>query len=197
MNNDYIKTGRANQKTETRNKILVSAQYFLNKGLEFNLEDIAKKTGISRATVYRYFSNSDALAAEAALDVATQSTEVIYKNLKETSIEGKVIEIQSYFNTLTLDNEKLFRKYISTVLDSSVSVPKRGARRKKILKMVFDETNFTKQEKEDLSNLLTILMGIEPFIVTKDVCGLNNNESIELLKWGVQLLFKGFIESRR
>lgn len=35
-------------------------------------------------------------------------------------------------------------------------------------------------------------MGIEPIIVTKDVCGLNNAESKELLKWGMELLLKGF-----
>ncbi len=197
MNNNYIKTGRANQKTETRNKILISAQYFLNKGLEFNLEDIAKKTGISRATVYRYFSNSDILAAEAALDVTTQSPEVIYENLKGTTIEDRVIEIQNYYNTLTLNHEKLFRKYISTFLDLSISIPKRGARRKKALQMVLDETNFTKKEKEDLSNLLTILMGMEPLIVTKDVCRLNDKESIELMKWGMRLILRGFIESKK
>ena len=34
-------------------------------------------------------------------------------------------------------------------------------------------------------------MGMEPFIVTKDVCGLNNSDSSELLKWGVKLILKG------
>ena len=41
MKKEYIKSGRINQKLETRDKILTSAQYFINKGLEFTLEDIA------------------------------------------------------------------------------------------------------------------------------------------------------------
>tara|TARA_R110002051_G_scaffold324141_1_gene420220 strand:+ start:4959 stop:5558 length:600 start_codon:yes stop_codon:yes gene_type:complete len=197
MKDDYIKRGRTNQKIETRSNILMNAQYFLNNGLEFNLEDIAKRSGISRATIYRYFSNADILAAEAGLDVNTKSSETIFENLKGKTLENKILEIQDYYNTLAIDHEKLFRKYISAILDSSTPTPKRGARRKKTLQLVLENTNYTPKEKEDLSNLLTILMGIEPLIVTKDVCGLNNSESTELMKWGLELLLKGFISSRK
>ncbi|GAB5399234.1 MAG: hypothetical protein Aureis2KO_08190 [Aureisphaera sp.] len=197
MKEQYVTTGRTNQKMETRNKILASAQYFLNRGLEFNLEDIANRTGISRATVYRYFSNIDILAAEAGLDVSTKSPETICENLKGNNLENKIIEIQDYFNTLALDHENLFRKYLSAVLDSSTSSLKRGARRKKTLQLILEDTDYTQKEKEDLSNLLTIYMGIEPLIVTKDVCNLNNKESIELMKWGMKLLLKGFMDSRK
>ena len=197
MSRKYIKSGRTNQKLETRSKILASAQYFLNNRLDFNLEDIASRTGISRATIYRYFSNIDILAAEAGLDVSTKSPELIVKNLKAKNIQSKTLEIQEYFNTLTLNHENLFRKYISAVLDSNTTTPKRGARRKKALQMALETTNFSNKEKEDLSNLLTILMGIEPLIVTKDVCGLTNKESIELMKWGMELVFRGFIESKK
>ena len=191
MNKRYLSSGRTNQKLETRNKILASAQHYLNKGLEFNLEDIAQKTGISRATVYRYFSNIDILAAEAGLDFSAESPEDLFNNLKGNEIHDKILEIQDYYNKLALDHENLFRKYISVVLDSNTSTIKRGARRTMTLKMALEETNFTQKEKENLSNLFTILMGIEPLIVTKDVCNLNNKESIELMKWGIDLIFKG------
>ncbi len=197
MKDDYIKTGRTNQKTETRGKILISAQYFLNNGLEFNLEDIAKRAGVSRATIYRYFSNVDILAAEAGLDFNTKSSEAICENLKGRTLEHKILEIQDYYNTLAIDHETLFRKYISTVLDSSTPTPKRGARRKKTIQLLLEQTNYTPKEKRDLSNLLTILMGIEPLIVTKDVCGLNNSESVELMKWGMELLLEGFSNSKK
>lgn len=197
MNDNYINSGRTNQKTETRKKILVTAQYFLKNSLEFNLEDIAKKSGISRATIYRYFSNSTILAAEAGLDVSTKSPESICENLEGLKLEEKILKIQEYYNELAIDHEKLFKQYISAVLDSNSSTPKRGARRKRTLQLILKETNFTKKEKENLSNLLTILMGIEPVIVTKDVCGLGNKESQELMKWGMQLLLKGFFDSKK
>ncbi|EAZ80473.1 TetR/AcrR family transcriptional regulator [Algoriphagus machipongonensis] len=196
MSKSYLKTGRTNQKLETRKEILETAKYFLNNGLDFNLEDIAKKAGISRATVYRYFSNIDILASEAGLDISTKSPDEIIENLNGDDLENNVLEIQDYYNHLALDHEKLFRKYLSIVLDSNNSTPKRGARRKHTLQLVLKDTNFTDEEKEKLSNLLTIFMGIEPLIVTKDVCGLNNKESIELMEWGMKLLFKGLIHDK-
>ena len=72
---------------------------------------------------------------------------------------------------------------------------KRGARRKKTLQLAFENTSINNKEKEKLVNLLTLLMGIEPLIVTKDVSGLNNNQSMEIMKWGVQLILKGYFES--
>lgn len=43
MNDAYIEHGRTSQKQETRDRILKSAQHFLNQGIEFNLEEVAKK----------------------------------------------------------------------------------------------------------------------------------------------------------
>lgn len=194
MNDNYINSGRKNQKMETRNKILSSAQYFLNSGSEFHFEDIAKRSGISRATIYRYFSNIDMLATEAALDISTQNPESICNSLKGIDIPEKVKEVQRYYNKLTLNNEPLFRKYLSNVLSTNNPLHQRGARRKKTLSKVFLDSNIDKVDKEKLANLLTLFMGMEPFIVTKDVCGLNNAESKELLEWGIDLIFKGFFK---
>ncbi len=196
MSDDYLKKGRVNQKSETRSKILKSAQHFLNNGYDINLEDVAKHSGISRATIYRYFSNVDVLSAEAGLDVNTLSPETIYADLDCDTFFDKVLDIQEYYNNLTIDNEQLFRKYLSAVLGSQPSSIKRGARRKKTLQLVLADTSFSKKEREDLSNLLTVLMGVEPFIVTKDVCGLNNDESKDLLRWGIRLILKGLNDSK-
>ena len=40
-------------------------------------------------------------------------------------------------------------------------------------------------------------MGIEPLIVTKDVVGLNNKQSMEIMKCGVQLILKGYFASKK
>lgn len=197
MSEKYVNTGRTNQKLGTRNLILKTAQKFLNKGLDFNLEDIAKEAGISRATVYRYFSNIDILAAESGLDISTKDPIDIYEDVKGKDLEKQILEIQHYYNNLAIDHEMLFRKYLSTVLDSNTSTPKRGARRKKTLELVLADSKFSKKEKQKLSNLFTIFMGIEPLIVSKDVCGLNNNETIEIMAWGINLLFKGLNNSKQ
>ncbi len=197
MNKDYIQTGRVNQKLETRELILVSAQELLKKGRDFSLEDVAKKAGISRATIYRYYSNKEILAAEAGLDITTLSPDGVIKSLEGKGIEGMILGIQDYFNTLAIDNEKAFRRYLSLVITSDSPELKRGARRKKTLELALDHPEFTAKEKKDLANLLTLLMGIEPLIVSKDVVGLNNEGSKALLKWGIQLILKGYFGSKK
>ena len=81
-------------------------------------------------------------------------------------------------------------------MDANTSTPKRGARRKKTLELVLEDSTFSKEEKQKLSNLFTILMGIEPLIVCKDVCGLTNKETIDIMAWGTNLLFKGLNNSK-
>lgn len=196
MGKQVLNTGRRNQKLNTRNLILKTAQNFMNEGLEFNLEDIAKEAKVSRATVYRYFSNIHILVAEAGLDVSTKDPSVIYEEIKGENLEKQVLEIQDYYNNLAIDHEMLFRKYLGTILDSNNSTPRRGARRKKTLELVLADSNYSKEEKQKLSNLFTIFMGIEPLIVTKDVCSLNDKETIDTLAWGMKLLFKGLNNSK-
>lgn len=191
MKDEYLKKGRVKQKQETREKILSCTQELMNYGKKFTLEEVAKKAGISRATIYRYYSNIEILSAEAGIDIKTKSPKTIYESFQGLEIKDKILGVQEYYNNLAIDNENAFRNYLSIVLTSDSQLHKRGARRTKTLKMVLDETNLTKKERENLQNLLTVLMGIESLIVTKDVCGLNNEQSKKLLKWGMKLLLKG------
>ena len=196
MKEKYTQTGRVNQKLETREQILVSAQYFLNKGIDFTLEDVAKKANISRATIYRYYSNKDILANEVVLDIKTRNPEDLYNDIKGKNTEEMILDTQDYYNTLAIDHEKAFRKYLSTIITSNPLEMKRGARRKKTLQLILKDSNLTKKEKTDLANFLTIIMGIEPLIVAKDVAGLNNEESKKLMNWGMKLILKGFFDNK-
>lgn len=193
MKSTHIASGRIHQKLQTRDKILAGATYFLEKGIDFNLDDVAKKAGISRATIYRYYSNTEILSSEAALDINTQSPETVLKNLQEQKLEQILLGVQDYFNTLAIDHENAFRKYLSVSIGDSSSEIKRGARRKKTLLLALENSGLTQKEKEMAANLLTHLMGIEPLIVSKDVCGLSNEQSKEVLTWGMTLILKGLL----
>ena len=197
MKDEYLNQGRTNQKLETRAKILAAAHYFISQGLDFNLEDIAKHSGISRATVYRYYSNSEVLATEAVLDISTKSPSDLYDSIKNQPLKDQIYAVQDYFNTLTLNHENAFRKYLSSAIIPSTPEIKRGARRKKALELVLAETDLSSKEQTDLANLLTLLMGIEPMIVTKDVEGLDDQESLRLLQWGMKLILEGIHDLKK
>jgi hypothetical protein len=53
------------------------------------------------------------------------------------------------------------------------------------------EVPLSQEEKKKLVYMATLMMGIEALIVTRDVCRLEENESKEVLKWGLNTLLKG------
>lgn len=195
MKREYIQTGRINQKLETRSKILESAKQLVRQGIDFNLEDVANNAEISRATIYRYYSNLEILSYEVGIDIGTKTPEDIIEDLKDCSLNDKILGIQNYYNDHAVNNENAFRKYLSAVL-TSASEKKRGARRNKTLQLALMKSGLRPKEKKDLVHFLTILMGIEPLIVAKDVSGLDYKEFKELMSWGMKLVLKGFFEDK-
>ena len=81
---------------------------------------------------------------------------------------------------------------MSVVLNAEQGKKMRGARRKKTLLKLLQErqVNMKSAEIERLANLVTVLMGIEPFVVTKDVCNLNNDQSKDVLSWGLEQILE-------
>ena len=110
MKTNYLSSGRTKQKTETRNRLLKQAQTLLSAGNSFSLDDIANESGISRATVYRYYSSIDVLVAEAGLDIKTLQPEHLFNRVSKLDTTNRIIKIQNYFNELALKNEEAFRK---------------------------------------------------------------------------------------
>lgn len=193
MNRNYVDSGRKRQKEKTRDKILKSAKKLLGESGDFSLEDIARHTGLSRATVYRYYSNVEILASEAGLDLNIDSPDEVYSKVMHLPKPEQVLAIQDYYNNTVLENEPAFRKYLSAVLATDQVTEKRGARRKRALSLVLSDKveGFRAEDTERLMNIATVLMGMEALVVTKDVCQLNNDESKELLNWGLRMIIKG------
>ena len=195
MKEEYTDSGRTKQKSKTRSRILESAQHFMGQGKAFTLEDIAAHTGISRATIYRYYSKVEILSLEAGLDFFTKNTDEISGAIdKEKSLEDRLLSVQDYFNQLTLDNEAAFRKYIGSVLTADSIPEKRGARRVTVIEDILKdqkEIDLNEGERRMFTHVATMLMGGEAITVAKDVCRLDDAQSTETLIWGLKLLLEG------
>lgn len=200
MSNFSLDTGRSKQKQKTRQKILDTTNALLQKGQNLSLEDVAKASGISRATIYRYFSNIDILCSEASLDVFTQSTATIFQETKDLPFIERILYIQDYFNDLALNNEPGFRKYLSIYLREDTTNKKesiRGSRRTAALKLALvpyrDQLDSTVYNH--LITTATALMGIEPIITSKDVCGLDNQNTKNSLAWGLKTILESVFKN--
>jgi len=159
------------------------------------LEDVAKKANISRATMYRYFHNIDLLFMEATLDIHHKTSDQIFEELNDLPFEDRIFHIQKHYNELAKENEIVFRRYLSTVLSESITSKEqlRGARRVKSLNKAlepFKET-LSNDTYEKLISISSVLMGIDSFIICKDVCNLNDEETEDTLKWALEMILKG------
>lgn len=177
----------------TRDKIIGAATYLLESEKAITMEEVAREAAVSRATIYRYYSNVDVLAAEAALHMNADSLEKVVEDHYGTDWVKSFLGIQQYYNELAINNEGLFRKYLSVNLDPESGMNKRGARRVKALHLALDNhgVNLPKDQREKLVSLATLYMGIEAFIVMRDVCGLTNAQTMETLHWGLEMMLKG------
>lgn len=195
MNTISLQEGRINQKFKTRTRILNAAKSLLSKNKPISLEEVAHKAQVSRATIYRYFTNIDLLCTEASLDIHHLSPAELSEKVSGMTLDKRIYFIQNYYNQLAQDHELIFRRYISaTLLESRGSKKKvRGARRLDTLNLALQpvKAQLTKKDLERLKNISSILMGIDSLIVAKDVCGLSNEETNETLKWGLEMILKG------
>ena len=195
MKDQFLKEGRINQKLQTRSEILKSAQVLLNKERQITLEKVAEHAGISRATIYRYFSNIELLTTEALLHTHFLRPDELQKKVEGMSMEETVHALQQHYNVISQEHELVFRRYLSVTLKESIISKKklRGARRVEALKLALKpfEGLLSKEDHKRLIHISTLLMGIDALLVCKDVCELNNDEANELLEWALDLILAG------
>ena len=187
--------GRIRQKLQTRSEILKAARAMMHKERKITLDDIAKKAKISRATMYRYYSNIDILFTEASLHIQHKSPDQLFEEVNELSLKERIIHIQRHYNALSQKNEVGFRRYLSAVLTESIVSKKqlRGARRVESLHKALEpfKGNFDTDTYRKLISISSVLMGIDPLITCKDVCKLTDEETSSTLEWAIEMLVKG------
>ncbi|MFC4218763.1 TetR/AcrR family transcriptional regulator [Flagellimonas marina] len=192
MKNEHLQSGRKNQKQETRRRILLAAQQLLEMEQELTMENIAEQAGISRATIYRYYTNIDALSTELLLQLNVPDPTDLIEQFRNNSLQDAMLGFQKAYLKFVLDNENTSRKFLVAVLASS-NPKQRGQNRISVVRDYFASStiDLDSQKKKKLMNIAVVLMGIESIIATKDVCDLSTKESIETLQWGLKMIVKG------
>lgn len=118
---------RANQRRRTREAILDGARQLLARGAPVTVAAAAALVGVSRATAYRYFSDPQALAIEAGLDIRVAPYETVVDGT--TTLRARLAAIAEYFLRLALEHEESFRQFIAHAVVPGGTSPRRGGRR--------------------------------------------------------------------
>ncbi len=196
MNKEHFLSGRKQQKLNTRTKILRAANKLSKQKRPLSMEDIASEAGISRATIYRYYSNTDSIATELILQLNVPNGETLTEKFKDKGLLDALLGIQETYLDFIFKNENPSKKFLGAILSSSDPKLERGQNRITAIRNFFaaNDTALTKQEQEKLATIAVLLMGIEALLVTKDVCGLDHEQSGETLRWGLEMVVKGCVK---
>lgn len=193
--------GRENQKWRTRKEIIQAAARLLGRGRAPTLEEVAEEARVSRATIYRYFSNINLLLLEAPLDALTVEAGEILRDAPE-DLAGRAAAVQGYFHALVVDHEVYFRNYLRATLeqwlneDGRPGGPLRQARRVEAFELALAPAGDALDAgiRARLVGALSALTSIEAFVALTDVCGLSAEEARETAKWAVETLTRSAVE---
>ena len=193
MGQTSLSTGRINQKLRTRKALLEAAAELMQTQGNFTLEQAAERAQISRATVYRYFSDANALKLAARLPT-TKSPEELVAGMD--NVVDRVIAVHDYLFDISRDNETLFRAFLGAVmtetstLEDTKNLTLRGARRIPMLEHALEPIKDKMSDTEFalLICSLSTMVGIESFTVLNDICKLDTSEARKAMHQAIKLM---------
>jgi AcrR family transcriptional regulator len=182
--------GRVQQKQRTRQQILTAAAALISSGSRPTVTETADAAEVSRRTAYRYFPSQEKLLTEATLNGVRPAIEEAMAAAPTgdsiEDIEARLVMLVHTVQKLTLRNEALLRTMIhATVLEKTRGAPKRGTRRLEWIELAVGglQRRLKPAAYERLLTGLALCIGIEAFLVFRDIRGLSGPQTTEASEW--------------
>jgi AcrR family transcriptional regulator len=191
-----LDAGRVNQKLRTRDALVNVAAELVRRGEHFSVADVADLARVSRTTAYRYFATPELLRAQATLLAAGRIETGLLNQLARGvgSPEDKLDALIVGTHTMTAAHEVEFRSLLRLTLDSNLhtahTVPGRPQFRQSWLSSALADLKHELGHNrfERLVAALSLMCGIESFVVLHDVLLLEPGEAKEVKRWAARLL---------
>jgi AcrR family transcriptional regulator len=191
-------SGRSNQKQRTRKDLLDAAARLVREGRCPSLDEVAEAALVSRATAYRYFASVETLLLEASVHVAAPDAGVLEGASPSDPVE-RLRRVDAAFETMIRENEAPLRLMLAQILERSVrgdapsDLPARQNRRSPLIETALEpvRASLDPHAFAMLVSALSILIGTESFVVTKDVLRLSDAEAAEVRRWAIEALVAG------
>lgn len=187
---------RRRQKQRTRQALLQAAADLLANNGRPSLEEVAAHAGISRATAYRYFPSVDALYLEAAVDLDSPDPQRVLAGTSVTNATSRLERIDDALEAMTLANQASLRMMMAHWMEHSArggndpSLPARQNRRTPLIDAALAPMadRFTPATAKRLKQALALVVGLEAYIVCKDVLRLDDAEARKVRRWAIRAL---------
>jgi AcrR family transcriptional regulator len=194
---------RANQKARTRAAIVAAAQELQRQGTAPTIEQVAEHARVSRATAYRYFPTKEALSVELSEVTHPAAVETLLANLTTDDIEERLLLLVDTFDGITLAEEEHYRTFTRVSLDTwlrgrrngeDAPVVREGRRMRWLEAVLAPLTELHPDQKRQLQAALALTLGGEAIITMKDVCRLDNDEALAVLRWAATALLRAALQ---
>jgi AcrR family transcriptional regulator len=183
---DWDKTGRVAQKRRTHVALVGAAGELIREGVTPTIAAAAERTGISRATAYRYFASNDALAVEATLELALAERPSFGTSSGRPDEDVDHLVADAF--SLIAANEPQFRQMLRALLDPAAAPSRAGRRLAWIENALAGLDDVRGRDRDRLIAGLALITGSESYVVLRDVCGLDNDTALDVTRWVARAL---------
>jgi AcrR family transcriptional regulator len=197
-----VRDPRANQKARTRAAIIAAAQELQRQGTAPTVDQAAEQARVSRATAYRYFPTKEALLVELSDTPRAAPVEALLANLPTSDVEQRLLLLLDTFDRIVLADEEHFRVaarvYLDTWLRSrrngdDAPVVREGRRMRWFETVLAPLGDLPAERKRLLKAALALTLGGEAIITMKDVCRLDDDEALAVLRWAAVALLRAAV----
>jgi len=183
---------REQQRMRTRKDLLRAAGRLIAEGRTPSFDEIADAAMVSRATAYRYFPGLDALLVEAALDMAAPDPSILQGAPPE--LVERLLLIDDALDSMIRANELPLRTMLAHALQRRArgedELPVRQNRRMPMLQAAIGDARerLPADAADRLAKALSLIIGTEAMIVTKDVLQISDDEARAVRRWAIRAL---------
>jgi len=190
---------RANQKERTRQAIVDAARELQRQGVEPTVAQAAEEARVSRATAYRYFPTQDALLLEVeGISPVAEPIEELVTGLGTNDVEARLLTLVDAFNPMVIAEETRMRRALFVYQDTWLRAQREGTdnraavregRRMRWLDEVLKPLRGLPDEQyRRMRAALALTLGIDSIVIMKDVCELDDDEALDVLRWSAAAL---------
>jgi AcrR family transcriptional regulator len=185
-------------RARTRKLMVETATRLMQEGLSPSVSEVAEAAGVSRATAYRYFPSQAALVHAVVVEALgpilewrddSDDAEARIRDLFEKALP-RIAEFETTFKAaLRVSLDQWAREQVGTLDDE----PRfRRGRRMAVLNEALSplKGRLTEAEFDRLAQSLSLLFGVEVFIVLKDIWGLSVAQSAQTAQWAACALVR-------
>jgi AcrR family transcriptional regulator len=193
---DKTELGRAAQRRRTRKAIVEATAQLLERGVTPTVVEIASAADVSRRTVYMYFPKVEQLLLDATLGALSQAeVDHVLEPPELIDVGDRVEAMARVVQGMSPEVERLGRSLIRLTVEpntteSSELTPRRGYRRVEWIETALAplRDQLDAQQFDRLVAALAMVVGWEPLIVQRDICGLTAAQGEELSVWAARAL---------